>query len=113
FAELIAAGVLLSRGEHEAFLPLAAPEVILGEPLLGDFLPVEPERLPTIPGYEVLEKIGGGGMGIVYRARHLNLGLEVALKVMRGDEEAERFRVEAWAVAQLTHPHIVRIYDYG
>ncbi len=66
--------------------------------------------------YELLEKLGQGGMGIVYRARDLKLGREVALKVIRdgGFAEArqvERFYQEARAAARLDHPNILPIYE--
>src|SRR4051812_6458326 len=58
--------------------------------------------------YEVQEVLGRGGMGVVYRARHRTLGHEVALKMIRGSDEADRdelarFRLEAAAVARLHH----------
>jgi serine/threonine protein kinase len=72
--------------------------------------------LPLIPGYEVLEEIGRGGMGVVYRARQLSLNRIVALKTIRGEvsqPEWQRLRIEAEAVAVLQHPHIVQVYDLG
>lgn len=68
--------------------------------------------------YEVLEQVGGGGMSIVYRARDKYLNRIVAIKVLRehltSDEEfVARFRREAQAVASLSHPNIVSIYDVG
>jgi serine/threonine protein kinase len=77
-------------------------------------------RLPLMihPGYEILEPIGQGGMGIVYKARQVGLGRIVALKRMRqsefGDKEGlARFRSEATAMAPLAHPNIVQIYEVG
>ena len=69
-----------------------------------------------IPGYEIYELIGRGGMAGVYRALHLNLDREVAVKVMnnsaQSDETAsERFIREARISARLVHPHILQIYD--
>jgi serine/threonine protein kinase/tetratricopeptide (TPR) repeat protein len=69
-----------------------------------------------IPGYELYEQLGRGGMATVYRALHLNLDREVAIKVMdRGsssdDSFSERFIREARISARLIHPHILQIYD--
>jgi predicted Ser/Thr protein kinase/predicted esterase len=66
--------------------------------------------------YEILAHLGEGGMGVVYRARHLNLEREVAIKVLPGDIEADaerlrRFRREARAASALNHPNIVTIHD--
>ncbi|MEZ6197318.1 MAG: serine/threonine-protein kinase [Planctomycetota bacterium] len=68
--------------------------------------------------FELLGELGRGGMGVVYRARHLQLGREVALKTLRldfrGDEAARlRFRVEAEAAARLEHPNIVPVLEVG
>ncbi len=69
-----------------------------------------------IPGYEVLERVGHGGMAEVYRARHLRLERDVALKVMleqfsRDSTFCDRFVREARIAAKLNHPHIVQIFD--
>jgi serine/threonine-protein kinase len=74
--------------------------------------------LPRIPGYEVEAVLGRGGMGIVFRARHLRLKRLVALKMaLAGDfaepRERERFQREAEAAAGLRHPNIVQIHDVG
>jgi serine/threonine-protein kinase len=75
-----------------------------------------PRALPAIPGYEVEKTIGTGGVGVVYRARHIRLNRVVAIKMLlaggyAGDREIERFKREAQAVAALKHPNIVQVYD--
>jgi serine/threonine protein kinase/tetratricopeptide (TPR) repeat protein len=74
--------------------------------------------LPEIDGYEVLEELGRGAMGVVYRARHVRLNRTVALKMIlagphAGPKDVARFETEALAVARLQHPHIVQIHDIG
>jgi tetratricopeptide (TPR) repeat protein/tRNA A-37 threonylcarbamoyl transferase component Bud32 len=72
--------------------------------------------VPPVHGYEILDELGRGGMGVVYRARQIKLNRIVALKmILSGEfahsEEVQRFLNEAESVAQLEHPNIIRIYD--
>ncbi|HEV3343222.1 MAG TPA: protein kinase [Pirellulales bacterium] len=74
--------------------------------------------LPQVQGYEVEEPLGRGGMGVVFRARHLRLDRLVALKMLlvgacATPDERARFHREAEAVARLKHPNIVQVYDVG
>jgi serine/threonine-protein kinase len=75
-------------------------------------------QLPQVAGYEMLGVLGSGGMGMVYKARHLRLKRLVALKMILGGAgaapaELGRLRTEAEAIARLHHPNIVQIYEVG
>ncbi|VTR94004.1 serine threonine protein kinase : Tetratricopeptide repeat protein,protein kinase family protein OS=Singulisphaera acidiphila (strain ATCC BAA-1392 / DSM 18658 / VKM B-2454 / MOB10) GN=Sinac_4434 PE=3 SV=1: Pkinase: TPR_2: TPR_1 [Gemmata massiliana] len=103
-----------AQAELDALFP-PAPEP-------GQSLPALPLRsasdLPVIPGYEVESVLGRGGMGVVFRARHVSLNRPVALKMVlagayAGPAERECLRREAETIAALRHPHIVPVYDVG
>ena len=84
---------------------------------------VQPPPLPAeiaalFPQLEILECLGRGGMGVVYKARQPRLNRFVALKILAREKEqdaqfAERFTREAQALARLNHPNIVTVYDFG
>jgi serine/threonine protein kinase len=95
--------------------PAAAPPVLNrpSPPSVEDIM-----RMMPLGRYSVQARVGMGGMGTIFRGTQLSLGRPVAIKVLRvsdGYDYAfeDRFRREAKAMAQLSHPNIVAIYDYG
>ncbi|MEZ6059218.1 MAG: serine/threonine-protein kinase [Planctomycetaceae bacterium] len=83
------------------------------------FVPPSPRHLaPLFPQLEILQLIGHGGMGAVYKARQRKLDRLVALKIIRPESAhdpafAERFNREARTLARLSHPNIVAVHDFG
>jgi predicted Ser/Thr protein kinase len=97
--------------------PAAEPASAAPTPMPARPVPAAEDR-PTVIGYDILEELGRGGMGVVYRARHTRLDRLVAIKILPAEVSdepafAERFAREARALAKLNHPHIVSIYDFG
>ncbi len=123
-------GVIIERDADVVFAP--AKIVRYGFVLLGSVLfltafaaaariastsTAEHAAIHPLSRYEIQEELGSGGMGVVYRARHRQLGRDAALKVLSGDrrhkEDRLRFDREARLAASLSNPHSVMIYDYG
>jgi tetratricopeptide (TPR) repeat protein/predicted Ser/Thr protein kinase len=108
----------LSDTLNESRLPQAPVEALTPETL-----PEPPRKTrailgPAIPDCELLEELGRGGAGVVFKAQQPNLGRMVAVKMLvsgvhAGAAERQRFQAEARAAARLQHPNIVRIYQVG
>jgi serine/threonine protein kinase/WD40 repeat protein len=94
-----------------------AKDGLLGLTALPASEPKAAADLPSIPGYTVLNVLGRGGMGVVYKAWHRELKRLVTIKMLRESlpdaEERGRFRTEAEAVARLRHSQIVQIHEIG
>ncbi|CAN5435582.1 hypothetical protein BH10PLA2_BH10PLA2_06800 [soil metagenome] len=83
-----------------------------------DAAPVSTSEWPEVAGYEILDELGRGGMGVVYRARQLGLNRIVALKMVLGGPFANptfqtRFRSEAEVIGRMQHPNIVQVFAVG
>jgi serine/threonine protein kinase len=95
------------------------PETVFTGELAAASAPPAPEELaPHFPQLEILECLGRGGMGVVYKARQPQLDRVVALKILAPERVtearfADRFLREARALAKLNHPNIVTIHDFG
>ena len=101
-ATILDAGAERLLDGHDAGAPPSTPDPMLGR---------------TIGSWQIVERLGQGGMGTVYLARHHELGHEVALKVIRSGMHADgivrRFEQERRIVASLAHPNVARLFDGG
>jgi serine/threonine protein kinase len=110
-------------GGDSTFDPLAGPEVGPSRLLRPSTPRTTPSAcqapgLPIVAGYALLNELGRGGMGVVYKAKHEKLKRLVALKMVSispqdDPQELSQFQAEAEAVARLHHPNIVQIYEVG
>lgn len=123
-------GVIVEQASERAFAParvVRSSFLLLGSLLtLTAFLAAtkiaktstaQHAAVHPLSRYEIQEQLGSGGMGVVFRAHHKQLGRDAAMKVLRGDRQNKqdrlRFDREARLAASLSNPHCVQIYDYG
>jgi len=106
----------LCAGQPELLEPLREAIARLGAIERTFAVPSAAAASPAIPGYAIEGELGRGGMGVVYRARHLGLGRPCALKLIlpgAADDALARFETEARALARLSHPGVVQVYEIG
>ncbi|MBI4705258.1 MAG: protein kinase [Deltaproteobacteria bacterium] len=95
--------------EPVQIVPCHSEKGVVADPLIG---------LVVADRYRIVEQIGRGGMGIVYRVQHTSIGKLLAMKLLTGElstnrEIVRRFKQEALTVSKLSSPHTVQVFDYG
>jgi transcriptional regulator with XRE-family HTH domain len=120
-AERLALALNIPEEEQMAFIRLARsdlPRTPIPTPApIAEEIGLEDLSGRSVHGYELGERIGAGGFGVVYRAVQPSVDREVAIKIILPEYAnhpnfIRRFEIEAQTVAQLEHPHIVPLYDY-
>ncbi len=113
-------GVLLPAGNTESYCPACFLRQGLLSSTIGSVPPLPATAVPppVFGSYELMEEIGRGGMGVVYKARQRNLKRTVAIKLLvsgaySSESLLRRFQIEAESAAGLQHPGIVAIYEFG
>lgn len=116
-------GSTISKSSRDGFCPRCLIDLALKAEGETQVVPAPRNGVPNptvgaVGNYELIEQIGQGGMGVVYKARQLNLNRIVALKLMRSgpwatEAEIKRFRSETTAAATLQHPNVVAIHEVG
>jgi serine/threonine protein kinase/Flp pilus assembly protein TadD len=104
--------------EHGVGANAAATSAASADHRHTDVTAPRPADWPSVPGLELVDVVGAGGMGVVFKARQVALDRDVAVKFLRdaqvpGSGRRERFLQEARAVARLRHPHLVQLYEFG
>src|SRR5262245_10870474 len=123
--ERLATVLEIPAEERATFIRMGRANSRVDDAALRPSLPARPSEARSIPdrshqiikGYELLEPIGVGGFGAVYRAQQIGVGRDVAIKIIlpqlsNHPDFVRRFETEAQFVARLEHPHIVPLYDY-
>ncbi len=102
----------------DATPPMSDPDGALTRVQDTNNVIVRTPGMPEIPGYEIIAEIGRGGMGVVFKARQLDLNRPVAIKMILGEgyerpEQLARFKLEAEMAARIHHQNVVQVYDSG
>src|SRR3954454_24356145 len=94
------------------------PRLVRRDPTLSKMIPADARAGTTVGKYKLRAIVGRGGMGVVYRAEHVYIGKEVAVKILHDgyggrEESIKRFLREARAASLINHPNIVDVTDFG
>ncbi|MGE3804493.1 MAG: protein kinase [Gemmataceae bacterium] len=109
------AGFRLTEGETPPPAPKSQSATLPGGRVIENVRGLPDPEIPVLPGYEILQELGRGGMGVVYKAKQFSLGRVVALKRVVGSVHGNlvRFCREGEAAARLQHVNLVQVYEIG